>query len=149
MPELAKDTEVIYIRDKNDENLLKKASQLKELGFEEDDHSKLPDVILYTKLKNWYYFVELGKKHEFIDESRRKELETLGQTEMKRVYISVFRDRAHFLECEDRIGTDARSENFIANERTIMRVIMGKDDRRLYPRPEYKESKGEDENAEA
>ena len=39
-------------------DLVRNIDKLLEIGFEMDDNSKLPDVILYLENKNWIYFIE-------------------------------------------------------------------------------------------
>lgn len=57
-PRFAPNSEVLYVGDTADKDLVKKTDKLLALGLRITDNDKLPDVVLYCEEKNWLYFVE-------------------------------------------------------------------------------------------
>jgi len=75
------------------------------LGFPADKHSKLPDVILYLRKKNWLYLIEVITSHGPVSPKRHRELELmLAKSPADRIYVSVFLDLKEFKRHSDNIA---------------------------------------------
>lgn len=93
----AKGSEVLYLGDAANKDLYVDKSALKKLGIPITEHSKLPDVVLYDKNKNWLYLIEAVTSHGPISPKRIIELEEfLKNCQLGKVYVSAFPDFAEF-----------------------------------------------------
>ena len=89
--------EVLYVGDTANKNLFLNRTKLAELKFFELAHDKLPDVVAYSKTKNWLYLIEAVTTANPITELRRKLLKELTQAcSADVVFISAFPDRATY-----------------------------------------------------
>ena len=57
-PRFAKSSEVIYLGDTANKDLYVDKKVLKELGIPINEHSKMPDVVIYDRGKNWLFLIE-------------------------------------------------------------------------------------------
>lgn len=89
--------EVLYVGDTADKYLHLEQEKLDELGFFKLDHGELPDVIAYSKNKNWLYLIEAVHSSGPISETRLLELKGLTKDcKADIVYVTAFLDRSTF-----------------------------------------------------
>jgi hypothetical protein len=88
---------LLYLGDTAKKDLHMDSKMLKKLGIPIDQHSKLPDVVIYDPNKNWLYLIEAVTSHGPITPKRILELEELLKNcSAGRIYISAFPDFAEF-----------------------------------------------------
>ncbi|WP_288928168.1 BsuBI/PstI family type II restriction endonuclease [uncultured Akkermansia sp.] len=89
----APSTECLYVGDTEKKDLFKNSEKLQRLGFTITLHDKMPDIILYSKEKNWLYFIESVTSVGPMEPKRIKEIEemTEGVTAGK-IYVTAFLD---------------------------------------------------------
>lgn len=93
----AKGSEVLYLGDTANKDLYVDKEALKVLGIPITEHSKLPDVVLYDRKKNWLYLIEAVTSHGPVSPKRIIELEEmLKNCKAGKVYVSAFPDFAEF-----------------------------------------------------
>jgi hypothetical protein len=93
----AQGSEVLYLGDTANKDLYIDKKKLKELGIPIDEHSKLPDVVLYDEKKNWLFLIEAVTSHGPVSPKRVIELEELlKDCKVGKVYVSAFPDFAEF-----------------------------------------------------
>jgi type II restriction enzyme len=86
--------EVLYVGDTANKSLFLNQATLTELNFFELAHDKLPDVVAWSKSKNWLYLIEAVTTANPINELRRQSLLTLTQNcSANVVFITAFPDR--------------------------------------------------------
>lgn len=97
LPRFAKGAEVLYIGDAQNKMLHVEPARLKQLGFFEIAHDRLPDVIAYDATKNWLFLIEAVHSANPISSLRHKLLEdaAAGCT-AGLIFVSVFKDRPTF-----------------------------------------------------
>lgn len=92
-PRFAPNSEVLYVGDTTEKDLVKDEEKLRELGFEITLHDKMPDVILYREDKNWIYFVESVTSVGPMEPKRIKEIEDMtSNVNAGKIYITAFLD---------------------------------------------------------
>lgn len=90
-------SEVLYLGDTANKDLYIDKETLKGLGILIDEHSKLPDVVLYDQKRNWLYLIEAVTSHGPVSPKRVIELEELlKDCKAGKVYVSAFPDFAEF-----------------------------------------------------
>lgn len=90
-------SEVLYLGDTANKDLYVDKKVLKALGVPLTEHSKLPDVVLFDKKKNWLYLIEAVTSHGPVSPTRMIELEEmLKDCKAGKVYVSAFPDFAEF-----------------------------------------------------
>lgn len=93
----AQGSTVLYLGDAANKDLYVDKQKLKELHITIDEHSKLPDVVLYNEKKNWLFLIEAVTSHGPISPKRVIELEELlKDCKAGKVYVSAFPDFAEF-----------------------------------------------------
>lgn len=93
----AQGSEVLYLGDTANKNLYIDNKKLKKLAIPIDEHSKLPDVVLYDEKKNWLFLIEAVTSHGPVSPKRVIELEELLKNcEAGKVFVSAFPDFAEF-----------------------------------------------------
>jgi type II restriction enzyme len=99
LPRYGYGAEVLYIGDTADKFKVREIAKLKELNFFELSHGELPDVVAYSKSKQWLYLIEAVHSANPITESRLLGLKHLTKDcTVPIVYITAFLDRASFRE---------------------------------------------------
>lgn len=89
--------EILYVGDTADKFLYINRDTLKSLSFFDLSHGELPDIIAYSKSKNWLYIIEAVHSSGPISPTRHLELEKLTQDcKADRIYITAFLNRATF-----------------------------------------------------
>jgi len=77
LPRYGFGAEVLYVGDTSDKYLYLEKERLEQLDFFEISHEELPDVIAYSKKKNWLYLIEAVHSSGPISELRLIQLEKL------------------------------------------------------------------------
>ncbi len=93
----AQGSQLLYLGDTANKDLYLDKKALKEIGVPIDEHSKLPDVVLFDPKKNWLYLIEAVTSHGPVSPKRVIELEELlKDCKAGKVYVSAFPDFAEF-----------------------------------------------------
>jgi BsuBI/PstI restriction endonuclease domain/BsuBI/PstI restriction endonuclease HTH domain len=97
LPRYGQGAEVLYVGDTSDKYLYLEKEKLEELNFFEISHKELPDVIAYSKKKNWLYLIEAVHSSGPISELRLNQLKNLTQNcKADIVYVTAFLNRSKF-----------------------------------------------------
>ena len=82
---------VLYVGDTSNKYLYLDSDGLSSLNFFEIAHEKLPDILAYSKTKNWLYLIEAVHSSNPISEMRKLALEELTKNcSADIVYITAF-----------------------------------------------------------
>ncbi len=96
-PRFAKGGLLLYLGDTARKNLLVDEGMLSSLGIPINQHSKLPDVIIYDKVKGWLFLIEAVTSHGPVSPKRLMELETfLNKCTVGKIYVTAFPDMTVF-----------------------------------------------------
>ena len=96
-PRFAPESDLLYVGDTAKKDLFMDKMGLKKLGIPMDEHSKLPDVVLYDKKKKWLFLVEAVTSHGPVSPKRIIELESmLKKCKAGRIYVTAFPDFKEF-----------------------------------------------------
>lgn len=88
---------VLYVGDTADKYLHLDKEGLNEISFFELKHDELPDIIAYSKSKNWLYLIEAVHSSGPIDELRLMQLQRLTEhCTAEIVYVTAFLDKPTF-----------------------------------------------------
>ncbi len=97
LPRYGHGAEVLYVGDTSDKYLYLEKKELEKLNFFEISHEELPDVIAYSKKKNWLYLIEAVHSSGPISELRLIQLEKLTKDcKADIVYVTTFLNRPKF-----------------------------------------------------
>lgn len=97
-PRFASDAKILYLGDTANKTLIMDDAGLRRIGFPTDKHNKLPDIVFFSKKKNWLFLIEVVTSHGPVSPKRYRELENLfDQGSPDRVYVSVFYDFKEYL----------------------------------------------------
>jgi type II restriction enzyme len=97
LPRYGFGAEVLYVGDTADKYMHLEEEQLKALNFFEISHEELPDVIAYSKTKNWLYLIEAVHSSGPISEIRLLQLQSLtAKCNAEIVYVTAFLTRPKF-----------------------------------------------------
>ncbi len=97
LPRYGYGAEVLYIGDTSDKYLFIQKERLLQLRFFEIGHEELPDIIAYSKEKNWLYLIEAVHSSGAIDEIRLMQLASLTkQCTADIIYVTAFLNRKTF-----------------------------------------------------
>lgn len=130
-PIFASGAEVLYVGDTEKKDLIRNIEKLVSLGFNMDDSSKLPDVILYVEEKNWLYFIEAVTSVGPMSEKRVIEInEMMSGCNCGAIFITAFLDKSTFKKFVSDLAWD--TEVWIADQPEHMIHLNG--DRFLGPR---------------
>ena len=103
----ANGSEVLYLGDTANKDLYIDKDILKEIGIPITEHSKLPDVVLFDRKKNWLYLIEAVTSHGPVSPKRVVELEELlKDCNAGKVYVTAFPDFAEFKKHSTNIAWD-------------------------------------------
>lgn len=87
----------MYVGDTEKKDLIKNTEKFLELGFNMDDSSKLPDVILYLEEKNWLYFIEAVTSVGPMNDKRIIEInEMMNGCKCGAIFVTAFLDKSTF-----------------------------------------------------
>ena len=88
---------VIYLGDTADKNLYVDKDWLDKLSIPIDQHSKLPDVVIYDENKGWLFLIEAVTSHGPVSPKRMIELEEfLTNCKAGKIYVTAFPDFKEF-----------------------------------------------------
>lgn len=97
LPRYGFGAEVLYVGDTADKYLYLEKEKLEKLNFFEISHEELPDIIAYSKKKNWLYLIEAVHSSGPISEIRLLQLQKLTQNcKADIVYVTAFLTRPKF-----------------------------------------------------
>lgn len=97
LPRYGFESEVLYVGDTSDKYLYLEKEKLEKLNFFQISHEELPDVIAYSKKKNWLYLIEAVHSSGPISEIRLLQLQKLTKDcKADIVYITAFLTRSKF-----------------------------------------------------
>jgi len=97
LPIFGFDSEILYVGDTANKFLYLNEELLKSLNFGEIAHDKLPDVVAFSKSKNWLYLIEAVHSANPITELRKLELEKMSdKCSVQLVFVTAFPDRICF-----------------------------------------------------
>jgi type II restriction enzyme len=105
LPEFAEGSKLLYLGDTEQKNLFTDKETLKKIGIDINDHSKLPDVVLYDENKNWLYLIEAVTSHGPVSPKRVVELEKLLENCVAgKIYVTAFPDFKEFKKWSSEIS---------------------------------------------
>ena len=88
---------MLYVGDGANKSLWKLDAELRELNFFDISHGILPDVVAYSKEKNWVYLIEAFYSTGTISEIRMIELkENLKACSADIIYVTAFLTKEDF-----------------------------------------------------
>ncbi|PJB59936.1 MAG: restriction endonuclease [Bacteroidetes bacterium CG_4_9_14_3_um_filter_41_19] len=97
LPRYGHGAEVLYVGDTSDKYLYLEKEKLEKLNFFEISHDELPDVIAYSKEKNWLYLIEAVHSSDPISEIRLLQLQKLTKDCIADiVFVTAFLNRQKF-----------------------------------------------------
>jgi len=105
LPQFAEGSELLYLGDTETKDLYSDKKTLAEIGIPIDQHSKLPDVVLYHREKNWLYLIEAVASHGPVSPKRMHELEELlEKCDAGKIYVTAFPDFSEFKKWSKKIA---------------------------------------------
>lgn len=97
LPRFGQDAEVLYVGDTADKFLFLNEQALKQLNFFDLAHDKLPDVLAYSKSRNWLFLIEAVHSANPISPFRKVTLENLAEScSAEIVFVTAFLSRSSF-----------------------------------------------------
>ncbi len=97
LPRYGYGSDVLYLGDASNKFLVKNGRKLKSLRFFDLDHGALPDIVAYSKKKNWLYLIEAVHSSGPINATRLLELKRLSsECTADIVFVTAFLDRNVF-----------------------------------------------------
>jgi len=97
LPRYGFGAEVLYVGDTSDKYLHLEEKKLEELNFFQISHEELPDIVAYSKGKNWLYLIEAVHSSGPISEIRLLQLQKLTEKcTADVVYVTTFLNRPKF-----------------------------------------------------
>lgn len=97
LPRYGFGAEVLYVGDTSDKYLHLNDKKLEELSFFQISHEELPDVVAYSKEKNWLYLIEAVHSSGPISEIRLLQLRKLTERcSADIVFVTAFLNRPKF-----------------------------------------------------
>jgi hypothetical protein len=108
LPRFGQSCEVLYIGDTSNKILHYEKTKLKTLGFFELSNEDLPDIIAYSKDKNWLYLIEAVFSSGPISETRIFELKKLLiNCTAELIFVTAFISKADFKKYINDIGWES------------------------------------------
>ncbi len=90
-------SDLLYVGDTTKKDLYMDKKGLEKLGIPIDEHSKLPDVVLYDKKKKWLFLIEAVTSHGPVSPKRIVEMEKmLKNCNAGKIYVTAFPDFKEF-----------------------------------------------------
>ncbi len=131
-PRFARRGKLLYFGDTAKKDLFVDTETLAALGIPIDQHSKLPDVVIYDERRNWLFLIEAVTSPGPVSPKRIVELEAfLANCNVGKVYVTAFPDMAEFKKHSNNIAWE--TEVWLAEIPDHMIHFNG--DRFLGPRP--------------
>lgn len=96
---------LLYLGDTAKKDLFVDLIELQHLGIPIDQHSKLPDVVIFDRKRNWLFLIEAVTSHGPVSPKRLLELEDLLKNcKVGKVYVSAFPDMKEFKKHSNNIA---------------------------------------------
>lgn len=90
-PRFAPGSDLLYVGDTSDKKLFINPGGLERLGISIDEHSKLPDIVLFDEKRNWLFLVEAVTSHGPVSPKRIVEMEQLlEKCGAGKIYVTAF-----------------------------------------------------------
>jgi hypothetical protein len=90
-------SQLLYVGDTANKDLYIDIISLNAIGITINEHSKLPDVVLYDEKRNWLFLIEAVTSHGPVSPKRIIEIEEmLKNCKAGKVYVSAFPDFKEF-----------------------------------------------------
>lgn len=104
-PRFANGGTLLYLGDTAKKDLFVDQKGLKDLGIPIDQHSKLPDVVIYDSKRKWLFLIEAVTSHGPVSPKRLLELEEfLKDCKAGKVYVTAFPDMTEFKKHSNNIA---------------------------------------------
>ncbi len=104
-PRFANGGVLLYLGDTAKKDLFLDEQGLKDLGIPIDQHSKLPDVVIFDTKRNWLFLIEAVTSHGPVSPKRLLELEDfLKDCKVGKVYVTAFPDMTEFKKHSNNIA---------------------------------------------
>ena len=104
-PRFANGGVLLYLGDTAKKDLYADEQGLKDLGIPIDQHSKLPDVVIFDSKRNWLFLIEAVTSHGPVSPKRLLELEDfLKDCKVGKVYVTAFPDMSEFKKHSNNIA---------------------------------------------
>lgn len=98
---------LLYLGDTENKDIILNNDKLESLGIPINEHSKLPDVVIFDESKNWLYLIEAVTSHGPMSPKRVFELEILlTDCKVGKIYVSAFPDFSEFKRHTSNIAWD-------------------------------------------
>ena len=95
----------MYLGDTAKKDLYVDEKGLKDLDIPIDQHSKLPDVVIYDIKRKWLFLIEAVTSHGPVSPKRLLELEDfLKNCKVGKVYVTAFPDMTEFKKHSNNIA---------------------------------------------
>lgn len=92
-PRFAPGAECLWLGDAETKALIKNDGRLRELGFEISVHDKMPDIVLYSREKDWLFFIEAVTSVGPMDPKRVQELARMTEhVKAGKIFVTAFPD---------------------------------------------------------
>ena len=93
VPIFTQDAVLLYLGDTADKDFYLAQDELVALGISISEHSKLPDIILYERARNWLYLAEIVTSHGPMTPKRISELNQLLEgCNAGKIFVTAFLD---------------------------------------------------------
>jgi type II restriction enzyme len=104
-PRFANGGTLLYLGDTAKKDLFVDEKGLNDLGIPIDQHSKLPDVVIYDNKRKWLFLIEAVTSHGPVSPKRLLELEDfLKNCKVGKVYVTAFPDMSEFKKHSNNIA---------------------------------------------
>lgn len=104
-PRFANGGSLLYLGDTAKKDLFIDKVGLEKLNIPIDQHSKLPDVVIYDSKRQWLFLIEAVTSHGPVSPKRIFELEELFQhCSVGKVYVTAFPDMSEFKKHSNNIA---------------------------------------------
>jgi hypothetical protein len=104
-PRFANGGTLLYLGDTAKKDLYVDEIGLKKLNIPIDQHSKLPDVVIYDSKRKWLFLIEAVTSHGPVSPKRVVELESLLRNcKAGKIYVTAFPDMAEFKKHSNNIA---------------------------------------------
>lgn len=104
-PRFANGGTLLYLGDTAKKDLFVDEQGLRNLGIPIDQHSKLPDVVIYDNKRKWLFLIEAVTSHGPVSSKRLLELEEfLKKCKVGKVYVTAFPDMTEFKKHSNNIA---------------------------------------------
>lgn len=104
-PRFTPGAEVLYIGDTEKKDLIKNREILEGLGVKLTEHDKLPDIILFEKVKNWLFFLEAVTSVGPLSIQRISEIQEMTVScTCGKIFVTAFLDKGTYKRFVDQLA---------------------------------------------